>query len=166
MFLKLLGSCLLIAVGGMVGLRMGESRAAQAKTLERLALFLGALSDALYYQRGTTAELLESAAREYTLPFLQKPLPEGPGFPELLSRELEAARHRLPRTGDPEWRLFDQAVLALCRQDAPQARRTLEHAQKRLSQAAEAALREAATQKKLCRTLGISLGAAAALLLL
>ncbi len=139
---------------------------AQAKTLEQLALFLGALSDALYYQRGTTAELLENAAREYALPFLQKPLQKGPGFPVLLSRELKAARLCLPRTGNPEWQLFSQAVLALCRQDAPQARRTLEHAQKRLSQAAEAALREAATQKKLCRTLGVSLGATAALLLL
>lgn len=167
LFYKVFGCILLVISGALVGMRKGEGSRMRANTLAQMSAYLAELAAALQCAPQPTAELLRGAlhcAPELALDVSQ--LQDGPDLPQQVSRVLEQAHLRYTQIPDSSWSLFSAAVQRVGGVDILQALQTLQQAHRVLSGEAQQAAEQARKDVKLYRTLGLSAGAAAALLLI
>ncbi len=170
LMLKAIGALLILYAGGALGWRRGNACARRVQVLREMCAFLGAVRRELHFRCGRTEEILAQAqgnTRLAALPLYFANLSTGSG----LQIELDRALQRTEReVGDvtlpPERAALRAALESLGACPAREEEQRLAHAQAGLEQALEQAREQAAVQQKLYRTIGLSLGGAAALLLL
>ena len=170
LILKASGALLILCTGGALGWRRGDAYARRVRVLGELCAFLGAVRRELHFRCGRTEEILAGAQRNTqlaALPLYFMELDAGSG----LRAELDCALCRTEREiGDvtlpSERAALRGALESLGACGAQEEEQRLAHAQAELEQALASAREQAAVQQKLYRTIGFSLGAAAALLLL
>lgn len=166
LFCKLLGCALLVLAGAAAGGKRAEATAQRAKYLAAMGVFLGEVDAALQYSPQPTAHLLAQAQQSAGLALHFETLCDGPRLPADISRALEKARAEHSAVPAREWEQFAAAILRVGQVDAPQARQALAYANQHLERAAREAAEQAQKDRKLYYTLGLSAGAAAALLLI
>lgn len=166
---KALGALLLLMTGALLGYRKGERFMLRATLLEDMTEFLHYLQSNLRYRRDTTANMLREAARNCPCKKLRFSLTETDTahLPEALQQALAAFwEETRPYLLPQELEIFNRALLNLGEGSADEETQKLGYALATLTQAAEAAREDAQKQQKLYRAVGVSGGAAAALLFL
>ena len=156
LFFKCIGAILVLYTGAAMGWRKGNAAMRRVQVLADICAFLGAVRDDLHFRCGRTEEILAAAqqnTRLSALPLYFSDLASGCG----LQTELDNALCRV---------LLRGALEGLGGCPAQEEEQRLAYAQTQLETALDAARAEAAQQRRLYRTLGLSLGGAAALLLL
>ena len=168
--LKGIGALCVVAAGGLAGWRKGEQVMRRVQVLEEMIGVLSAVKNNLQFQRDRTYDVLYGALRTDENRFLHLPweiLRDGPQMEDTLSAMLEQMRkaheQELPAQ-ELDW--FCAALRSLGKCPAGQAEQKLAYAAAQLSDTLHTARREAAQQQKLYRTVGLSFGGVAALLLL
>lgn len=167
---KALGALLVLYAGGALGWRRSGTAMRRVQMLEEMCAFLDALQNELHFRCGRTEELLASAqqaARLTALPLYFTDLHAGCG----LQTELDGALNRTEREIMDVTRSEERALLRRSLEDlggypAKEEEQRLAWARERLKKTLTDAYSEAAQQCRLYRTIGLSLGGAAALLLL
>ena len=170
LFFKCIGAILVLYTGAAMGWRKGNAAMRRVQVLADICAFLGAVRDDLHFRCGRTEEILAAAqqnTRLSALPLYFSDLASGCG----LQTELDNALCRTEReiagvTRREERVLLRGALEGLGGCPAQEEEQRLAYAQTQLETALDAARAEAAQQRRLYRTLGLSLGGAAALLLL
>ncbi len=165
LFCKLLGCALLVLAGAAAGGKRAEATAQRARYLAAMGGFLGEVDAALQYSPQPTAHLLAQAQHSAGLALHFEALRDGPQLPADIGRALEEARAEHGAVPAREWEQFAAAVQRVGQVDAPQARQAISYASQHLERAAREAAEQAQKDRKLYYTLGLSAGAAAALLL-
>lgn len=170
LILKALGALMILCAGGALGWRRGEVYVRRVQVLGELCAFLGAVRRELHFRCGRTEEILAGAQRNTrlaALPLYFLELDAGSGLQAELDRALCCTEREIADvTLPPERAVLRGALESLGACGAQEEEQRLAHAQAELEQALTAAREQAAVQQKLYRTVGLSLGAAAALLLL
>lgn len=167
---KAAGAFLIFAVGTLLGLRKGQTYVRRAQMLTEMVALLRYLEKGIRFRRDTTQDLLRDALAACplrTLPFtpnLQKNTVELPQALEEALNQLSAQTQTF-LTGT-DCHLFAEAMQQLGHGQAQEEMQKLAYAIAALEDARGKAVQEAAVQGKLYRTLGLSGGAAAAVLLL
>ncbi len=167
---KAAGALLILLTGGALGWQKGGAAMRRVQVLTDMCVFLEAVRCELHYRRGRTEEILAAAqksARLTALPLYFGALGSGCG----LQTQLDAALLRTEREIESVTQAGERAVLRAALEDlgaypAPEEEQRLAGAVETLRRALETARGEAAQQRRLYRTVGLSLGGAAALLLL
>ena len=170
LFFKCIGAILVLYTRAAMGWRKGNAAMRRVQVLADICAFLGAVRDDLHFRCGRTEEILAAAqqnTRLSALPLYFSDLASGCG----LQTELDNALCRTEReiagvTRREERVLLRGALEGLGGCPAQEEEQRLAYAQTQLETALDAARAEAAQQRRLYRTLGLSLGGAAALLLL
>ena len=139
LFFKCIGAILVLYTGAAMGWRKGNAAMRRVQVLADICAFLGAVRDDLHFRCGRT-ELDNALCRT--------------------EREIAGVTRREERV------LLRGALEGLGGCPAQEEEQRLAYAQTQLETALDAARAEAAQQRRLYRTLGLSLGGAAALLLL
>ena len=163
LFFKCIGAILVLYTGAAMGWRKGNAAMRRVQVLADICAFLGAVRDDLHFRCGRTEEILAAAqqnTRLSALPLYFSDLASGCG----LQTELDNALCRTER--EIAGVLLRGALEGLGGCPAQEEEQRLAYAQTQLETALDAARAEAAQQRRLYRTLGLSLGGAAALLLL
>lgn len=167
---KAIGALLILYTGGALGWRRGEGCARRVQVLCEMCAFLGAVRRELHFRCGRTEEILAEAqknTRLAALPLYFVNLNTGSGLQMELDRALQRTEREIADvTLPPERAALRSALESLGACPAREEEQRLAHAQAGLEQALAAAREQAAVQQKLYRTVGLSLGGAAALLLL
>ena len=161
LFFKCIGAILVLYTGAAMGWRKGNAAMRRVQVLADICAFLGAVRDDLHFRCGRTEEILAAAqqnTRLSALPLYFSDLASGCG----LQTELDNALCRTEREIAGVTRREERVLL----RGAQEEEQRLAYAQTQLETALDAARAEAAQQRRLYRTLGLSLGGAAALLLL
>ena len=145
LFFKCIGAILVLYTGAAMGWRKGNAAMRRVQVLADICAFLGAVRDDLYFSDlasgcGLQTELDNALCRT--------------------EREIAGVTRREERV------LLRGALEGLGGCPAQEEEQRLAYAQTQLETALDAARAEAAQQRRLYRTLGLSLGGAAALLLL
>lgn len=166
---KLIGAALLLTTGAVLGWRKGDQFVIRATLLYDMVIFLRAVQNNIRYRRDTKANILMAAAEECRMQRLRFTLhcaaPQE--LPQALQEALE--RVRLETSAyilTQELQQFARALLTLGDTGAQEETQKLSFTITTLQNAADEADRQAKTQRKLYRTIGLSGGAAAALLFL
>lgn len=167
---KAIGALLILYAGGALGWHKGDVCAQRVRVLCEMCTFLDAVRRELHFRCGRTEEILAEAqknTRLAALPLYFLNLGAGSG----LQTELDSALQRTEQeiedvTLPPERAALRNALESLGACPAREEEQRLAHAQAGLEQALALAREQAAVQQKLYRTIGLSLGGAAALLLL
>ncbi len=167
---KALGALLILYAGGMLGWRRGGAAMRRVQVLADMCAFLEALQSELHFRCGRTEELLacaQQAARLTALPLYFTDLHAGCG----LQTELDGALCRTEREIASVTKHEERALLRGALEDlggcpAKEEEQRLAWACERLKKVLADARGAAAQQCRLYRTIGLSLGGAAALLLL
>ena len=166
LFFKCIGAILVLYTGAAMGWRKGNAAMRRVQVLADICAFLGAVRDDLHFRCGRTEEILAAAqqnTRLSALPLYFSDLASGCG----LQTELDNALCRTEReiagvTRREERVLLRGALEGLGGCPAQEEEQRLAYAQTQLETALDAARAEAAQQRRLYRTLGLSLGGAAA----
>lgn len=170
LILKGAGAAMLVCAGGLLGWRKGSAAMRRARVLEEMHLFLGAVRDELHFRRGRTEEILlaaQAALRLSALPLDFSGLSSGRCLQEQLQKALQAAQRALAGTVQPEeYQLLRHALEQLGACPAGEEEQCIAHAMARLEALWKTARAQAQEQRRLYRIIGLSLGCAAALLLL
>ena len=162
LFFKCIGAILVLYTGAAMGWRKGNAAMRRVQVLADICAFLGAVRDDLHFRCGRTEEILAAAqqnTRLSALPLYFSDLASGCGLQTELDNALCVTRRE-------ERVLLRGALEGLGGCPAQEEEQRLAYAQTQLETALDAARAEAAQQRRLYRTLGLSLGGAAALLLL
>lgn len=167
---KGVGALLIVYAGGAIGWRKANAAVRRVHILTELCSFLNAVQRNLHYRCGRTEEILASAQKQIrpqVLPLYFTDLPAGRGLQTALDHALYRTEQEIERVTLREERaVFRTALEGLGGCPAQEEEQKLAHACAQLSDALEKARAEADGQRRLYRTLGLSLGGAAALLLL
>ena len=167
---KVLGAALVVCAGALLGYKKGETVMRRVQVLEEMAVFLSAVRSGLRFRGDRTEELLRAAQCESSLqvlPLYFDALSPGSALHETLESALIRTRRELtPFTTQAEQQLFCTSIAELGGCTGEEAQQKLSYAQVQLELSLGPARIGAQQQKKLYRTMGVSLGAAAALLLL
>ncbi len=167
---KMIGALLIVCAGGALGWRKGDDCARRVRVLGELCAFLDAVRRELHFRCGRTEEILAQAQRGTALralPLYFADLDAGSGLQEQLESALCRTEREIADVTLPSERAALRAALeGLGAYAAQEEEQRLAHAQATLERALSAARAEAAVRQKLYRTVGLSLGGAAALLLL
>lgn len=170
LILKASGALLILYAGGALGWRKGNGCARRVQVLGELCAFLGAVRRELHFRCGRTEEILAEAQRNtrlIALPLYFLELDTGSGLRVELDRALcRTEREIWDVTLPSERAVLHSALESLGACPAREEEQRLAHAQAELEQALTLAREQAAVRQRLYRTIGLSLGAAAALLLL
>lgn len=169
LWFKLLGACCVFTAGAALGLRKARTYTRRSEMLREMTDFIRYLETNLRYRRDETCHLLvqaQTACRCSALPFALAPV-----NPAQLPAALRASLARLEQETcnilpADALRVFSDALLHLGTAQAEEETKQLAYAAELLEQAHTAARAEAAVQCKLYRALGLTGGAAAAVLLL
>lgn len=167
---KALGALLLLYAGGAGGWRKGGAAMRRVQVLADMCAFLDAVQSELHFRCGRTEEILAAAqetARLTALPLYFANLHSGCG----LQTELDGALCRTEQEIAGVTRQEERALLRGALEDlggcpAKEEEQRLAWARDGLRKLLADARGEAAQQCRLYRTIGLSLGGAAALLLL
>ena len=167
--LKTFGAFLIFSVGAVLGMRKGQSFVLRSEMLADMVCFLQYIMTNLHFRRDTTCDILLEALANASLkklPFSLQRVPSAQ-LPQALDTALKAlAQKTKPLLNDSELQQFGDALLQLGRSEAEEETQKLSYAIAVLAGAASEAAQEAKIQCKMYRTLGLSAGAAAAVLLL
>lgn len=170
LILKVIGALLILYAGGALGWRRGNVCAQRVRVLEEMCAFLGAVRRELHFRCGRTEEILAEAQKNMrlaVLPLYFLNLDTGSGLQMELDRALQCTEQEIGEITLPSERATLRGALeSLGACPAREEEQRLAHAEESLEQALTQAREEAAVQQKLYRTIGLSLGGAAALLLL
>lgn len=170
LILKATGALLILYTGGALGWRKGNGCARRVRVLGEMCAFLGAVRRELHFRCGRTEEILAEAQKNTSLaalPLYFIGLETGSGLQIELDRALQRTEWEIGEFTLPSERAALRGALeSLGACPAREEEQRLAHAQAGLEQALAAAREQAAAQQKLYRTIGLSLGGAAALLLL
>lgn len=170
LLIKGAGAALVVCAGGMLGWRRGNAAMRRVRMLEEGCAFLGALWDELHFRGGRTEEILASAqsnAHLAVLPLYFTALSSGCALQTERREALRRTERELAGILSSEEReLLCGALENLGACPAREEEQRIAHARARLAAAWESAHAQAQQQRKLYRTIGLSLGGAAALLLL
>lgn len=167
---KAIGALLILYTGGALGWRRGDACARRVRVLEELCDFLAAARRELHFRCGRTEEILAEAQKNTcrtALPLYFAGLGTGGGLQTRLEQALCRTEREIADVTQPAERaLLRGALESLGGCPAREEEQRLAHAQSVLERALEQARAQAATQRRLYRAIGFSLGGAAALLLL
>lgn len=166
---KILGAALLLATGAVLGWRKGDQYMIRAALLTDMVLFLRTVQNNIRYRRDTTASILTDAAAHCRTQHLCFALHcnAAQQLPQALQTALaqvqsDTSAYVLPQ----EMQQFARALLTLGDGSAQEETQKLSFTIATLQNAADEAEKQAKVQRKLYRTMGMSGGAAAALLFL
>lgn len=170
LILKASGALLILYAGGALGWRKGNGCARRVQVLGELCAFLGAVRRELHFRCGRTEEILAGAQRNtrlIALPLYFLELDAGSGLRAELDRALCRTEREIRDVTLPSERaVLHSALESLGACPAREEEQRLAHAQAELEQALTSAREQAAVRQRLYRAIGLSLGTAAALLLL
>ncbi|MBD5092832.1 MAG: hypothetical protein HDT26_00845 [Subdoligranulum sp.] len=167
---KGIGALLILYAGGALGWHKGDACARRVRVLSEMCAFLDAVRRELHFRCGRTEEILAEAqknTRLAALPLYFLELDAGSGLQTELDSALQRTEREIEEVTLPSERAALRGALeGLGACPAREEEQRLAHAQDSLEQALDLAREQAAVQQKLYRTIGLSLGGAAALLLL
>ncbi|MEG0769203.1 MAG: stage III sporulation protein AB [Ruthenibacterium sp.] len=169
LIVKMSGALLLFVTGVLLGCKKGEQAVVRAQLLADMVLFLRTVQNNIRYRRDTTAEILYDTIAHCHMRQLIVVLDkvDAPQLPQALQAALgKIAQETNTMILPQEMQQFARALLNLGKGGAEEETQRLSFPIATLENAAEEAEKQAKIQRRLYRTMGISGGAAAALLFL
>lgn len=167
---KLSGAVFLMAACTLAGYQKGETYALRVKTLQEILIFFRYIEADLHYRRAQTREIIADALRRCEIKFLPLSFAdfEEEDYPTALASALKLFCERETAAkllGKEELKIFCEALQSLGKYSASEEEQKLGYVIALFENAQELAQQKALQERKLCRALGLSCGAAAALLL-
>ena len=166
---KLVGALLILCTGTMLGCRKGEQYVIRMQLLQDMVVFLRYIQNNVRYRRDPTSVILQEAAKHCKLQRLHLALAivDAPQLPSALQSALETLSKDIAGYVEPqELQQFARALLNLGEAGVEEETQKMDFTINTLQNAAQDAEKQAASQRKMYRAIGLSGGAAAALLFL